>query len=198
MTKSNDQDGSNYTCSGCGKTYKFKRALQKHQHSCDGEVNNQERVVYKFSCPACDEQFKSDRAWEKHIGTCQENAYLDCGKNFQDILNAHSQSCDKYESNDNYICEKCGQKFQFNRVLKKHRYSCDEDGSVIKPCPDCDKRPKQILNEHHNSCDDARDSGYACPNISYRCKNTEDNAKVSVIHYTLVQRVEKISNIKEK
>ncbi|XP_029931308.1 zinc finger protein 23 [Myripristis murdjan] len=106
-----------YACNICGKKFKRRKILRRHERFHTGEK--------PYTCSHCSKEFalrKSLRRHERfHTGE-RPHSCLQCGKSFRlrDNLKAHL----RFHSGEKpFSCATCGKKYRILRNLEKHKLS---------------------------------------------------------------------------
>ena len=119
-------------CQFCGKHFKFRNSMLKHERKHSGK---------KFSCTQCGKKFTDSYNFKIH--SCGNERFLcpDCGKDFP------SQVCLTHHQNDSHLkisvgfCYRCGKEYYNERPFKRHlkRKSCRGLKTASRKCDRCSK-----------------------------------------------------------
>ncbi|XP_077346052.1 uncharacterized protein LOC143989666 isoform X1 [Lithobates pipiens] len=183
-----------FSCTECGKCFRFKSHLNVHIRSHTGEK--------PYSCPECEKCFSLRSSLDKHqTSHTGEKPYScpECGKCFSQKSNlyAHKRS---HKGDKPYSCPECGkcflQKSNFNTHQRSHTgekpYSCPEcgkcfshksslsthqnfhTGQKVYSCPECGKcfSVKSHLDIHQRS--HTGEKPYSCPECG-KCFSVKSN-----------------------
>ena len=177
------EDESEYECAICGETYVRYRNYSTHISRCTGgssksKASSKESTARdnkkqsEYECDNCGATYTDHQKYSAHVGGCK-------GGNPKSKTTATAQNQgntsaggDDGDSQDKppYVCPKCGDEYKYERVMKKHQYSCDGTGSPTSGrsannstatgespyiCPDCGKEYKheRVMKKHQYSCD---------------------------------------------
>ncbi|XP_063814543.1 zinc finger protein 271-like [Pseudophryne corroboree] len=151
---SNQNEETPYMCSECGKRFKLKSSLSRHQHK--------HKEGRPFCCSDCGKRFLSrsalDRHQINHIGA-KSYSCSECGKcfNSDSKLVKHQLS---HTGGNKYCCSLCGKVFTCNTKLIIHQRT--HTGEKPYPCAECGKcfvrREHLVLHERIHT----GDKPYAC------------------------------------
>ena len=128
-----------YECELCGKVFKRKSTLLKH------EKNHAENKV--FRCDVCGQEFSELEELAFHRTSCEENYYKCqiCDKLFgtKFILKCHIETHSNAKS---YLCEICGTRFKHARSLTTHkRMHTGKNNCTCEYCGKVFIRPNDLV-----------------------------------------------------
>lgn len=128
-----------YECELCGKVFKRKSTLLKH------EKNHAENKV--FRCDVCGQEFPELEELALHRTSCEENYYKCqiCDKLFgtKFILKCHIET---HSNEKSYICEICGTRFKHARSLTTHkRMHTGKNNCTCEYCGKVFIRPNDLV-----------------------------------------------------
>ena len=128
-----------YECELCGKVFKRKSVLLKH------EKNHAENKV--FRCDVCGQEFSELEELAFHRTNCEENYYKCqiCGKLFgtKFILKCHMET---HTNEKSYMCEVCGTRFKHARSLTTHkRMHTGKNNCTCEVCGKVFIRPNDLV-----------------------------------------------------
>ncbi|KAG8259315.1 hypothetical protein J6590_014784 [Homalodisca vitripennis] len=117
-----------FFCKACGKRYKWKGDLSRHQrYECGKEP--------QFACPHCPHRSRHKQDLKTHVAFKHSNF-------------SKSAEMSSNESRQ-HVCVKCGKRYKHAKHLTRHlRYECDTEPQFL--CPLCPYRSKhkQHLQTH--------------------------------------------------
>ncbi|XP_077341441.1 uncharacterized protein LOC143986907 [Lithobates pipiens] len=155
-----------YSCPECGKCFSLKSSLSKHQRSHTGQK--------PYSCPECSKCFslKCNLSTHKRSHTGQKPYSCPvCGKCFsqKSHLYSHQRS---HTGEKPYSCPECGKCFSDKSNLSKHKRS--HTGQKPYSCPECGKcfSMKSDLSTHQRS--HTGEKPYSCPECG-KCFSEKSN-----------------------
>eukprot|EP00795_Rhopilema_esculentum_P012984 gene12984-3751_t len=150
-----------FTCNACGKAFRWKNDMQRHERIHTGEK--------PFQCDICDRSFCQESNLKFHLQRHRgEKPYLCevCGRCFtlKDTLLKHNTV---HSGERPYGCDTCSKKFAQAGTLKRHHF-CKHTDRKEYECPTCSSkfaRRCQLTVHMHIHQDDI-------PFVCERCGNS--------------------------
>ncbi|XP_070594095.1 zinc finger protein 11-like isoform X2 [Erythrolamprus reginae] len=131
-----------YNCPNCGKSFRDKYSLTRHQ-----KVHFTERP---YPCPRCEKRFRSAKDLEKHQVTHSDqrpHQCGECGKFFKtkSSLDKHQKT---HKGEKPFCCSYCGRRVTTSTILRYHQRT--HTGERPYKCAVCDKSyiSKWSLKKH--------------------------------------------------
>ncbi|XP_029141770.1 zinc finger protein 420-like [Protobothrops mucrosquamatus] len=131
-----------YTCSNCGKSFRDKYSLTRHQ-----KVHIPERP---YQCPRCEKSFRSAKDLDKHQITHSDLRPHQCGECGKCLKTKYS--LDKHQKTHKgekpFCCSYCGRRVTTSTILRYHQRT--HTGERPYKCAVCDKSyiSKWSLKKH--------------------------------------------------
>ncbi|XP_071634178.1 uncharacterized protein [Temnothorax longispinosus] len=119
-----------FACSRCGRSYKSKYTLQRHEQlECGKEP--------QFKCPFCPQRCKRKEPWQNHIRH-QHKDKVD----MEEYLRSNMP---KLKLVGRFACSRCGRSYTLKKSLKRHEHwECGKEPQF--KCPFCPQRSKHKSN----------------------------------------------------
>ncbi|XP_020506223.1 zinc finger protein 11 [Labrus bergylta] len=129
-----DEEGG-FSCSECGKSFKFQSLLTAHQRIHTGEQ--------PFLCPQCGRRFSFKQSLERHKLTHKSERKYECliCREFFKSLVAQREHKSTHMENGEYLCSECGRAFAWKSALVRHLKTHDEEVEKVErsfKCPRCE------------------------------------------------------------
>ncbi|WP_205743007.1 helix-hairpin-helix domain-containing protein, partial [Halalkalirubrum salinum] len=98
----------------------------RQQDSMKTDSNRGTDPNSEFICEKCGKRFKFKSVLRKHGYSCDQSVDSHSSELSEKQNSMKTDSNRGTDPNSKFICEKCGKRFKFKSVLRKHGYSCDQ------------------------------------------------------------------------
>jgi len=142
-------------CSECGRVFKWKRNLIRHQINVHNSKNLEQIKDIRFHCDFCGMSYSRERSLKDHREAVHMGRTYPCRNPNCSYVGPSKSAEDKHFKNHHvvggkemYSCDRCGKSFTKKCYLNKHKNRCPQNcrGSSIGP-----SRPAMLdkLREYH-------------------------------------------------